>query len=316
MKFAELKKHLKDGTLLPAYLVTGDDAFVCRAAVGHFLNAFSVMAELNVSIFSSPQDAAPVLDACETLPVLAPSRLVLCHDYGGDGAAFLNYLAHPNPSAVLVFVCEKAGENFAKITAKLEIVDCNRLSDEQIVRWIKAKLFETNTSISDAAAHTLISFMHGDLTRISGEAERLGVYRLAAEVTKEDIERLVTPDVEYKIFDLSDAVSKKDRTRAAAVLKNLTDSGVPEVNILGMLYAHFRRLLYCAVNPKDPELAKKLGVKEYAVKVALNQIRGFPVRRLKSICDGFHTTDFAIKSGEIGMRLGLEAYVLGIMANE
>jgi len=210
-------------------------------------------------------------------------------------------------------VSEKLTENYAKTVQRLEVVDCNRLSDEQIERWMRGKLAETDTRIGPDAVRALISYTRGDLARVSGETEKLGVYRLGGFITVEDVQNLVTPDPEFKIFDLSDAVSKKDRKRAAAVLKNLLDSGVPEVNILGMLYAHFRRLLYCAVNPKDGELSKKLGVKEYAVKIALGQSKSFSPKRLKSICDDFHKTDFAIKSGEIGMRLGLETYVLGIL---
>ena len=314
MKFAELKKHLQDGPVRAAYLVTGDDAFVMQSAVGHFLRTFPVLPELNVSVFCDTADACSVTDACETLPVAAPMRLVLCYDFKGDGAEFVKYLARPNPSAVLVFVTGKLTEHYAKIVSALEIVDCNRLSDDHITKWISGKLRETNTRITAAAVGTLLEYCRRDLTRISKETEKLGVFRLEGEITKEDVQGLVAPDEEYKIFDLSDAVSAKDGARAAAVLKSLlTDSGVSEINLLGMLYAHFRRLLYCAVNPKDEGLAKKLGVKEYAVKIALGQAKRFSVLRLKQICDDFHRTDFAVKSGAIGARLGLETYILKIL---
>ena len=314
MKFAELKKHLESGTPRPAYFVTGDDAFVMQLAVGHFLKTVPMMPELNVSVFSDSSDAGAVIESCETLPVATPFRLVLCRDFHGDGAAFLGYLANPNPAAILVFISEKLTDNFAKLVSKLEIVDCNRLSDQHIAQWLGRKLSETNARITPEAVELLLSYCGRNLTRISSETEKLGVFRLNSEITAADVKLLVTPDEEYKIFDLSDAVSKNDGKRAAAILKSLLDGGgAAEINVLGMLYAHFRRLLYCAINPKDESLAKKLGVKDYAVKIALRDAKLFSVRRLKKICDDFHQTDFAIKSGSFGARIGLETFMLKIL---
>jgi len=314
MKFAELKKHLQDGPVKPAYLVTGDDAFVMQAAVKHFAKLVPVMPEMNISAFYDSAEARPVVDACETLPVLAPVRLVFCYEFKGDAAAFSEYLAKPNIAAVLVFICEKPSESLLNISAELELIDCNRLNDGQLAKWIGGKLAQTNTQISPNAVQTLLNYGSRDLTRISRETEKLGVFRLNGEISADDVRNLVTPDAEYKIFELSEAVAKKDRAHAAAVLKFLLNSGFSEVNILSMVYGHFRRLLYCAVNPGDEGLAKKLGVKEYAVKIALSQSRQYSPVRLKKICDDFHQTDYAVKSGAISPRLGLEAYVLKILA--
>ena len=314
MKFAELKKHFQNDPLKPAYLVTGVDAFLVQSAVGHFKKLISVLPELNISIFSESVDARSVLDACETLPTLSPVKLVLCYDYKGDGVEFLKYLAFPNPQTVLVFISEKLTDSFAKLAAKLEVVDCAKLTDEQIQRWMNVKLLETEANIERSASELLVNCCARDMSRISRETEKLGIYKAGRTISEEDVVNLVAPDAEFKAYELSDAIARKKSEKAIEILKNLLDFGIPPATLSGIVYGQFRRMLYCAVNPQDFDLAKKLGVKEYAVKMALSQARAFSPVRLKKICDDFHRLDFAVKSGEIGDRLGLESYIFKILS--
>jgi len=313
MKFIQLKKHLQNDTLFPAYLITGEDAFVRTAALKHFEKLVTDFPDMNISVFYGTQDAIGIIAACQTLPMVSKKRLVICHDFKGDSTAFENYLKNPSLETVLVFVSEKLPENLKKIIPSLQLVDCAKLDDDTLTRWITGKLNETNTQIERDAMHLLISYCSRDLMRISRESEKLGAFRLNAVVTASDVKDLVGADEEYKIYELSEAVITKNSQKTADIMTNMLENKMPVVNLLGALYSHFRRLLFCTLNSQDNELYKKLGVKEYAVTMAQKQAKAFSPKKLKYICDEFHALDYAIKSGGMGDKMGLTSYVLKVL---
>ncbi|MCL2062498.1 MAG: DNA polymerase III subunit delta [Firmicutes bacterium] len=314
MKFSQLKAHLNTQQFKPAYLVSGGDAFLLHSAARLFERLIAQNPEFNISVFSENASAQEIVEACYALPLCSPLRLVLCYDFKGEADPIIRYLANPSPDCVLVFIAAKLSDSFTKLAALLEVVDCARLDEEHIVKWVRAKLAETNASIEDSALRLLLDYTNRVMTRLASETEKLGAYKPNGQITHQDVAALVTPDEAYKIFELSEAAAQKNPSAAASVLKSLLQSGTPCTVLLGMLYAHFRRLLYCAVNPHDTSLARKLGVKDYAITKAAQQAKSFGAARLKKICDTFHQTDFAIKSGEIGDRAALETFILKILS--
>jgi len=316
MRFAELKKHLSQGKFLPAYMVTGEDAFLLQLAAGQFKKLVTEFPELNVSIYEASVDAASLAAALETLPVMGAYRLVICHEVSGDIAVLGQYLAAPNPSTIFVFVSSKLPENLSKLVSRFEIVDCAKLDEKHIEQWVNSKLSETGTQIEPDAIRLLLAYCNHSLTRINLEAQKLALYRAGGMITSADIADTVEPNQEYQIYELSDAVGKRQAARIAKILQKLQAANMPAVTLLGMLYSHFRRLLFCTIDPNSPDLAKKLGVKDYAVKMAKQAAAVFNPKRLKTICDAFHVLDLSIKTGEMGDKLALDFYILDILLGQ
>lgn len=314
MKFAELKKHLKTESLGQVYFISGDDSFLINTAIGHFKSLITEMVDFNVSEIVSCVEPRTVIESCETLPILSDKRLVVCYDYKGNTEPLVDYIKKPNDSTILVFVNEKLTENFSAIINLLTIVDCNKLESSSIKMWIRAKVKELNGAIEEDASMLLIEYCASNMARVSRETEKLAFYKSGNVITRQDVVELVTADVEYQVFQLSEAVATRNNVMAGKVLKELMLSSIPPVTLLGMVYAHFRRLLYCAINPSDGDLSKKLGVKEFAVTKSKEQAKKYTPLRLKKICDDFHIYDNAIKNGELADKMALETFVLKTLA--
>ena len=97
--------------------------------------------------------------------------------------------------------------------------------------------------------------------------------------------------------------------KAAAVLKNMLESGVSPLLLLSMLYGHFRRLLYVSITPGYERMPADLGVKEYAVRKAKEQASRFTPVKLKKICDSLQEADYDVKSGKMNDKTALELAV-------
>ena len=76
-------------------------------------------------------------------------------------------------------------------------------------------------------------------------------------------------------------------------------------------------MLHVAVSTgSDAELAESLGIKEFAVSMTRRQMRKFPVKRIKYICDRFAMYDAAFKRGDTDLSSALWNGVFTAMISE
>lgn len=308
--FSALKRHIREGALDPAYFITGEDAFLRMSAVNMFRQLAGSMPDLNLSELSACDSAVAITDACNSLPFMNDRRVVLVYPAAPDVSLLEKYLADPCKTTVLVFVAEKPNASFAKLISKTTVVDCAKLDKPTVLQWISAKSADAGASITVAAANLLVEYCAQDMSRISAELPKLCAYRHGGVIEKEDVENLVAATLDFKIFELSEAVAAGRAEKAATVLQSLSESGAAPVALLGLLYNHFRRLLYVAVTPPYERMASDLGVKEYAVQKAKTQAQRFSAVRLKAICDSLHKADYDFKTGKIADKTALELVVL------
>lgn len=314
MKFALLKKHLQTKEYHSAYLISGDDAYVVQSAENMFKNIIEICKDINISNFINSKDAYSIIEDLQILPILDQYRLVIVTDYKGDTDLFLKYLENPNKTSILVFV-QTSGikENFSKLITKIEPVDCNKLEESQILSFIANNASIYDSAIEKSAALTLMKYCSNDLTRISRELEKLALFKYQDVIRQSDVEELVNPDTDYKIFELSEAVANKQSQKAISILSSMQQNGTSDVSLLGLLYSHFRRLFYCSLSQENASLASLLNVKEYAVKKTKEQAKKYSPRRLKAICDMYHKLDYDFKNGFITDSLALQTYMLSIL---
>ena len=309
MLFSELKKHMTTGPLHAAHLVTGEDAFLASDAVARFRALAEPMPDFNLSELTAPESAAPIIEACESLPLGGDKRVVIVRQCKADLSPLTGYLSDPCPSTVLVFCAEKPESNYTKILGKLTVVDCAKLDTKTVLSWIAVKSKTFGASVKENAARLLIDYCAGDMSRVSAELQKLCAFRYGGVIEEADVVALTAPTLDFKIFALSEAVALRQSQKAAAVLKNMLESGVSPLLLLGMLYGHFRRLLYVSITPGYERMPADLGVKEYAVRKAKEQASRFTPVKLKKICDSLQEADYDVKSGKMNDKTALELAV-------
>lgn len=308
MKFIDLQQHIKDGRLKSSYLITGDDAFVVKSAVDKFRVLAGSLPELNYTVYEKDFSVEDVLATLYTPPMLSDYRIVRINDYADEREELTKYINSPNPSTVLLFVGELTSA-FKKLTGMVEVVDCNKLDKAFIVNWIRMKARSERASIDEAAAEMLAEYCNRDMSKVVAELQKLMSYSCGEPITQATVKLLVQPELEYKVFELSEAIAERSAEKAMPVLETLLGGGVAPIMLLGMLYSHFRRMLYVSLNPQSDTLAGELGVKEYAVKVAARQAKKYSPRRLKAICERLYAFDAGIKSGAVTDKNALTVFV-------
>lgn len=308
-----LKKRLNEG-LASVYLVEGDDFYLFDKALSMIKNACKITLEdFNVTIFDDENFSLEKLfNATEMLPMNDPKRLVVIKGgqvKEGDKKKLENMLLKiPKTTCVVVLDYNK---NFEFLKKSFVYVDANRMDRETVKKLVVAYLAKSGKQISGEALETLIGATNGYLTKIMNELAKLECYDLESPlITKKMVDEIAIKDVEFSVFELTDALSKKKGDKAIKLLKLMEkDPGV-----FSLISNHFRRLFYVSISDMtNSELAALLNVKEYAIVKARELARGFSKAQLKKINALLEELDYNVKSGKLLASNALHLLVFNII---
>ncbi|MGD9901048.1 MAG: DNA polymerase III subunit delta [Spirochaetales bacterium] len=320
MKFVALKNSLKD-EVLPAYLIIGEDAFLKQKALELLKNSVvNSNAELNSIFFSTDNlEADRVIDACNTMPFFADKKLVVVTEYEKKNSDSLitkldEYLNAPNTSTCLVLVGEQDSKYFEPLTKKLEVIDCGKLNTEVLSKIVLSMAKENGKQMSIQAVNTLIDYCNNDLARINIELLKLSSGSASDAIELKDIAGNVNKDLEFQVYELTNALGNKNAESSFVILNNLLENKNTVSAVLASIYKHFRRLFHISVSGlNDKELADKLEVKEYAILKAREQVGKFSPLVLKQINEMCVDIDYKCKIGKMDAENGINFLVLNIL---
>ena len=293
------------------YLVQGEDVLLYSRALELIKKSCDLqLPEFNFLVFDDDSfDPDAVIDACETLPMGSDKKVVLLKNISKINDAFKKklqaYLKNSVASTCLVvfdfynkfdfLICEK--------------VSAKRLDERSLQEIIVADLKKANKSITSDALDKLIEACCSYYSLIKNELDKL-VACDDVEITTHTIDRLVCKETEFTVFELTDALSKRDASKAINLL-NLMDK---DTKTFSLILNHFRRLFFVAVSDlSDKELADALSVKEFAVTKARSLSKNFTKLQLKNIYEMLNDVDFYIKNGHMQVENALYYLVFGIL---
>ncbi|HEY8423858.1 MAG TPA: DNA polymerase III subunit delta [Clostridia bacterium] len=318
MTYNSLASHLKSKNLAPCYVLEGDDRWLINSAADMFCSLAS-NPSLNCVVFQENEREDAIINALKVLPWDSDYRVVVAMDFSttkpvynssgkNTGKEILEYLKDPNPSSILVMASD-GSEFFAKLKAYAQVVDCSKLENSELIRFIKDRCQD---KIEKAAIDTLIEYCSRDLGRINTELDKILSYKPGQIITKQDVADIAVKDDEYKIYELTNSLAEKDADQAFRIWRILSLE-TDDIYLINSVYSYFRKLLYAAVNKNQPELYKKLGVSQYAFKYLEANAKKFGAVKLKKICDMFHLMDYSVKSGKIDKKSAANKVILNII---
>ncbi|HXZ31129.1 MAG TPA: DNA polymerase III subunit delta [Terriglobales bacterium] len=355
--FAQAERFVSDvqsRKLRAAYVFVGDEVFFrkrCREAILEHL----VPADLrNFSLFEfdlAETDLSEILDRARTPSLMAPFQVFfICgvKNLFGRGsneeklAAIEDYCKDPNPAAVLIFVADHisipADPRRMELTDKdryqqiretmgeyCAIVELARVEEGEAVRWIDQYCATLGVKIDVDAAHELVDALGGDMMMVSNELEKLILYAGEKKrVTLGDVETMVLAAKQRSLYELTDAISAKDRVRALSVLDAILTTGDGDDAAIGHLYMlakTFRQMLVIVErNVRDQRMLwaalwQGFRVPPFAADDIIKQARRYKSKReLTRAIRLVAKTDLALRSNPPNKRLVLEKLVLDLTA--
>lgn len=309
MKFIQLANSLKEG-LAPVYLVEGDEAYFRDHAVKSIRERCALtQPSLNDVRYEGDtlkgEKLSAFRDSLYCLPFFDERRFVRVSEFYPTEKEWENVLAayvkKPCPSTVLVIVNsgKKAGTADLKKKEGVTAVDCSRESEETLARWLFSLMRREGLQVNADAAGLMVRYCASDAARMRIETDKLKlILGDGGTVTREIVETYIAKDVEYKIYELTQAASRRNYTAFSEILSDLMSKGYDENAALSALVAHFRTLCeISSMRGTDAEIAKALNSKPYAVQKNRELVSRLGKDRVCVLYTGLYSLSSDMKSG-------------------
>lgn len=222
-----------------------------------------------------------------------------------------SYALNPLSTTVLVLAYQgKVDERkaFAKAIGKQGVLlKSAKMYDNKLPEWVGSYCRDRQVKISPKAIQMIVDNIGNDLKRIHNEIQKVLVNLAPGEaIDADEVERYIGISKEYNVFELQNALSRKDvkkATRIAAYFAANTKDN-PVIPIVLILYAYFTKILLAHASPdkSDQALAAKLGVNPFFVKDYKSAMAHYSVAKLANIVSYLRDSDSKLKGIETGSR--------------
>jgi DNA polymerase-3 subunit delta len=348
--------EVKDRKVKPLYLFIGDEAFFrkrCREAVLRFLVPAD-MREFSLYDFDLGEtELIEVLDRVRTPSLMAPFQVFFVRgvkELYGRGShddefdAIKVYAENPNPDAMVIFVADHVSipsdprkmdmtdrDRYGRIKDTLgefcETIELARVEEGEAVKWITEQAANEGVKVDTDAARELVDALGGDMMLVSNELEKLTLYvGEKKRITLGDVETMVLAAKQRTLYELTDAISAKDRVKALQVLDAILSSGDGEEAAIGHLYMlakTFRQMLVIFERKvRDSRMLwqalwQGFRVPPFAAEDIIRQARRYQSRReLSRALRLIARADLALRSNPTSKRMVLENLVLELSSEK
>ncbi len=322
------------------YLLHGDDEFSRGEELAALRRRMGdpAMGELNTTRFDGRRvTLAELQHTCSTIPFLSDRRLVvveglLTHLEQAVSPEqrrktledLVAYLPHMPQTTRVVFVEPSSIASQHPLRCLISRNDTLGYDTEfhlprgrELVQWITRRVQDGGGQITHRATAQLATFVGDNLRLLALEIRKLLSYvDRARPITEEDVQLLVSDVSEAGIFDMVDAITRRDTETASRLLHRRLDGGDHPLALLGMVARQIRILIQVKELAQDgldrQAIARQLGLHAFVTRKALDQERCFSMERLEAIHGSLLETDVCIKTGRVEAALALDMMIAGL----
>lgn len=327
MDLLQLDQELRAGKIRPCYVLAGEERHLVLTARASIAKAIFKEAPVEADSFdASKHPVHAVLDCLKTPSLLNPWRLVLVeeasHFKKADWEAIALFLASSPQKRTLVLIAEKFPAVASKAVATAAVVECKKLYPRQIPSWVSMEARRLNVPIAREAASYLIDCVGAELGELSQTLQKLSIFVGGKRLIQlEDVEKGVAATAKQNVFDLANAMGRRDLKKALKQLHLVLGQGEEPLKALALMARHYRLLARAGGllggerSLPEAQMAKALGVHPYFAKEYLDQAKGFKKSFFKKCFASLCACDKALKSSRHKPEVILEKLVRRLIAD-
>lgn len=331
-----LKKQIKECNLQNVYLFHGPEEYLIK----YYTTTISSLIveedtkDLNYIIFEGKTDAENIIENCETMPIFSNKKMIVVKNSGlfkakkgesGDSGTdkkgvkdkLADYITNIPEYTYLILVEAEIDKRLKLVKAikdKGLIIEFELQKPADLVKWVIKAFKNYNKNIDQMAASYIVENSEYSMTELLNEIEK--VVNFVGEknlIAMGDVELVCTKTIKSRIFDLTDAISQGNISKALALLNDMAALKEPMQKILFMIVRQIRMVYRIKLLRQqgiiDEIAAKELGLTPFIATKIMNISRGLDISVLEKAMYYSLELDESIKTGKISDRIAIELLI-------
>ena len=311
------------------YLLYGEERYLVnqnRDNLMKFLNPEGDTMNVNTYV-GAGLNIKEVIDVAETLPFFAEHRIIYienCGWFSGGGEELAEYIPTAPESTIFIFV-EQTADRRSKLLKTVAnegvVVNYVRQTAATLEVWVKGRVRQAGKSMAPGVISYFVRKAGDNMQLLEQELEKLISYAYEkTEITAQDVNDICVTTLEDRIFEMIDAVSKKDQKTTMNLYHDLLALKVSPVKILALLNTEFSKLYAMKEafdrNIPKAEIARRLGMQEFMVTKRMPILGKYNLTQLRECLEQGVAADQSFKEGKITDQLATEILLIGFTQKE
>ncbi len=323
MSVEKILEDWRNRKFRPVYWLEGEEDYYIDQLVQVAEHQLLTESEagFNLTIFYGREaNWADIVNACMRYPMFAERQVVLLKEAQQmkDLDKLEGYISQPLASTVFVVAHkEKKVDGRSKLAKllkeKTELLQTKKMYDNQLPAWTEKLVSSKGYGITQKALHLLVDHIGNDLSRIDNEIDKL-LLNLAGrkQITEDDIESYVGVSKEFNVFELQEALARKDMPKAIRIIQYFESNpkAGPIQMVLPALYNFFSKVfqVYGVPSRDEKSIASAIGVSPFFVKDYLAAANRYDYAGIERVLLLLH--DYNLKSVGINAPSGSDASLM------
>lgn len=327
----QLKEQVGKAQFANIYFFFGEEKTLVKNAVRRILKKLdlSQFPEFNLNELPHTATVDQIADAALALPFMAERKCVTVSDFNVEAldsseAKKLEELLESVPeSTVLIFYlptldCDtKKNAKWRDFFKNLESVgywvEFQKRSDSDLEKYLCREAEKMGCELSRYLAGKIVRNAGNDLNTLQNELSKLCAFAGGGTITDEQVETIVTKNLETTVFLLSNALVRGNYAKAYSLLDLLIRQGEKPISILSILSNAYidmyrvRAAVQSGLNTTAPMEYGDYRGREFRLRNAANDMRDLSLEMLRESLDLLLECDLTLKLSAQSMdRITLE----------
>lgn len=324
-----LNEDIKTGQFKNVYLLYGEEDYLKKQYKTRLTKAVIPDGDtMNYAYYEGKNISIPeIIDLAETMPFFAEHRLIVIENSGFFKTAcpeLADYIKTMPDTVIFLFVekeVDKRGKLYKAVKEKGRAVEMKVQDEKTLILWIASAVKKEHKKIQESTVRYLISKAGTDMENLEKEMEKLFSYTVFKdEITIQDVEDICTTQISNRIFDMVDAVAKKQQRKALDLYYDLIALKEPPLRILALLTRQFRILLEVKDLMREgygrKQIAESAGLHPFVAGKCMDQSKGFSLRQIRAILEDAADMEEAAKTGRLDSTMCVEIFIVKYSASQ
>lgn len=315
---------IKSQNFKPVYLLCGDEVYLKKQFRDKLkegiLNGDDT--NMNYSYYEGKQlDVADMAAVSQTLPFFAERRLIVAENSGlfeKTSEQAVKLIEDMPESTFVVFVEEKVDKRnklYKLVKEKGYVSEMTTPNSEDLIKWTYGLFKKDNLIVSRETIVYLLTKTGESMDNIRNEVEKLACFCDGRDtVTVSDVDQVCVTQISKHIFDMTNAIARKDKKQALNLYADLLALKEPPLNILALMARQFNQLLMVkemtAEGRSRNDIANKLNLQSFVANKLSDQSRAFTKEILTDAINTCIEFEEAVKTGKMTDQLVVEMIIV------